>query len=99
MLDPAVIITILTGLAAAVGGFMSGRQVTAVQKATIESQSAGLDALRLRIDEQDRIINMTIPELRSRIVILEDLVTRRADVDRVIEVVEQIQERINAAPW
>jgi hypothetical protein len=96
MIDPGTVITVGTGLASAVGGYMSGRQVNRVQKDTIDSQSAGIDALRTRLDEQDRRL-LIIPDLENRISILTELVTQRANVDRVIEIVTEIKEKIDGA--
>lgn len=96
MIDPGTAITVGTGLASAVGGYVSGRQVNRVQRETIDSQSAGIDALRTRLDEQDRRLQ-AIPELESRIAVLTELVTQRANVDRVIEIVTEIKEKLDDA--
>jgi PII-like signaling protein len=89
-------ITIATGVAAAGGGYVSGRQVNRVQKETIESQIAGIEALRVRIDEQDRRLQ-EIPQLNERISILTEMVTQRANVDRVIEIVTEIKEKLDGS--
>lgn len=81
----------LVAVAAVLGGFYGGRQTGRMQDQAIE-------ALKTTVEEQQRRL-ATIPDLHGRILVLEDLVTQRANVDRVIEIVEDLQEKINAAPW
>lgn len=97
MIDTSTIVAVVTGAAGAAGGFVSGKQVNRVQKETIDTQAAALDALRLRIDEQDRRI-AAIPELESRISVLTEIATQKANVEYVIEVVDRIEERLNGRP-
>lgn len=84
-------VAFLVAIAAVVGGFFGGRQ-------TGRMQDQAISALRTTVEEQQRHMAL-IPELQARILVLEDLVTQRANVERVIEIVEDLQEKINAAPW
>lgn len=86
-MDPTTIITLLVGVAAVCGGFVGGRQ-------TSKAQDAAITALRVTIDEQQRIID-TIPAMQARINVLESLVTQRAEVERVIEIVTNIEEKVD----
>lgn len=86
-MDPGTIITLLVGVAVVIGGFFGGRQ-------TSKAQDAAINALRTTIDEQQRIID-TIPAMQARINVLESLVTQRAEVDRVIEIVTSIEEKVD----
>ncbi len=86
-MDPATIITFLVGVAAITGGFFGGRQ-------TSKAQADAINAMRNTIDEQQRIID-TIPAMRARIELLESLVTQRANVERVIEIVTRIEEKVD----
>lgn len=97
MIDVSTVIAVATGVAGATGGYVSGKQVNRVQKETIDTQTASLEALRLRIDEQDRRLQV-IPELESRITVLTEIATQKANVEYVIEVVDRIEERLNARP-
>lgn len=86
-MDVGTLVAVGTGLAGAIGGWLGGRQTVAVQ-------SAALDALELRIEDQQRTIS-TIPDMQAKIAVLEELVTQRANVSRVIEVVERIEVKID----
>ncbi len=86
-MEPSTIITFLVGAAAILGGFVGGRQTT-------KAQADAINAMRNTIDEQQRIID-TIPAMRARIELLESLVTQRANVERVIEIVTRIEEKVD----
>jgi hypothetical protein len=85
------LIAVVAGVAAVAGAYISGRQ-------TGKLQEQAINALKVTVDEQKRIID-TIPAMRERITVLESLVTQRANVEHVIEVVEEIREKVNEAPW
>jgi len=87
-MDTGSIITVGTALAGVAGGFWGGRQ-------TVTIQAEALTALQLRVDDQQKTID-TIPPLLAEISVDKDLVTQRANVDKVIEIVTRTEEKIDA---
>lgn len=86
-MDQGTIIAVVTALAGAGGGYLSGRQTVAVQ-------SAALDALQVRVEDQQLTI-ATIPGLQQEIQVLRGLVTQRANVDKVIEIVQRTESKLD----
>lgn len=98
LLDGTMVITMVTTVAAAVGAFVTGRR-TANREAmniateTVELLQAQIEALKSDKEERDGELR----ELRTRVSVLENLVTQRAEVDRVhseIMVVQDVVDRI-----
>lgn len=86
-MDTGSLVAIGTTLAGLTGGFWGGRQ-------TVQFQSEALSALQLRVDDQQKTID-TIPDLKMEISILKELVTQRADVEKVIEIVTRTEEKLD----
>lgn len=95
-MDSSTIITVLTGIGGVVGGFFGGKRLavsTAVD--VVELLQAAVEQL-----QQDQVRkDLEITELKARIVVLESLITQKADVESVrLEVggVRQVVDRIAA---
>jgi hypothetical protein len=84
-------VPVLIGLAGILGGWVGGRKNSALAQNTIALMSAQLDIIKQKADQ--------IPALLERIAILESLVTQRADVEAVKEVVNRIEEKLDAATF
>lgn len=97
MIDPGTLVTIGVGVAASVGGYIGGRKNSTVQADAVSAQASSIEALRIRMDLQQETI-ATIPGMQEEIRILRELVTQRANVDKVIEIVTRIEGKINEAP-
>lgn len=89
-MDTGTLIALLTSLGAGFGGFWSGRQVSQVAAQTVDMLKSQIEELRLRCEQ--------IPMLQDRIVILEEMVTQRARVEEVFEIVTAIKEQLDARP-
>lgn len=99
-MDSGTIITVLTGLGGVVGGFFGGKRLavsTAVD--VVDLLQAAVEQLQADKDQKDR----ELAELRARILVLEELVTQKADVDAVRvevggvrQVVDRIAEKVGA---
>lgn len=99
-MDSGTIITVLTGLGGVVGGFFGGKRLavsTAVDVVDLlQAAVEQLQADKAQKDEQ-------LVELRARILVLEELVTQKADVEAVRvevggvrQVVDRIAEKVGA---
>lgn len=95
-MDVNAIITILTGAAGVVGGFVGGKrlgnqqvQTTAIN--TVQLLQAAVNELR----DQNLLKDEKIAELGARVEILEGLVTQRAKVDEVHEAVSLVKETVD----
>lgn len=95
MIDPATLITVATGVAGTVGGYFGGRKTNGTQTEAITAQASSIEALKARLDVQEATI-ATIPGMKDEIRILRELVTQRANVERVIEIVTEIKEKLDA---
>lgn len=96
-MDPNEYITVLTGIAAAAGGFFGGKrlgnsQAQQLAVSTVELLEVAVAELR----EQGRIKDEILAELRGRVAVLEDLVTQRAEVDAVRGIVDRIAAKVGA---
>jgi len=99
-MDSSTIITVLTGLGGVVGGFFGGKRLavsTAVD--VVDLLQAAVEQLQADKTHQER----ELVELRARILVLEELVTQKADVEAVRvevggvrEVVDRIAEKVGA---
>lgn len=97
-LDGGTLVAIVTAVAVAVGGFVGGRRTAnreaiSIATETVELLQAQIEALKS--DKEDR--DEEIRDLRTRVSVLENLVTQRAEVDRVhseIMVVQDVVDRI-----
>lgn len=92
MLAPDTIITVLTGAAGALGGYAGGKRMgesAAKQDSvnTVELLQVAVGELRTQLHEKDE----DLVDLRSRVVVLEDLVTQRAEVEAVHEEVRGVR--------
>jgi len=99
-MDSGTIITVLTGLGGVVGGFFGGKRLavsTAVD--VVDLLQAAVEQLQADKEAKDR----ELVELRARILVLEELVTQKADVEAVRvevggvrQVVDRIAEKVGA---
>lgn len=89
------VIAILVGVAGVGGGWVSGRRGAVAQNAALAQDTITLLNNRLVIMESEA---KKIPALMERIATLEALVTQRAEVEKVIEIVTRIEDRLNAQP-
>lgn len=99
-MDSGTIITVLTGLGGVVGGFFGGKRLavsTAVD--VVELLQAAVEQLERELHARDR----EVQDLKTRIEVLEQLVTQKADVEAVrIEVggvrsvVDRIADKVGA---
>jgi len=87
MMDAGTFIAVGTAIAGAAGGYWGGKQ-------TVSIQSAALEALQMRVEDQQRTI-ATIPDLQAEIRVLQELVTQRANVEKVIQIVERTEGKID----
>ena len=94
-MDYTSIITLVIGIAACWGGYVGGKKNSVSANSTIQAEA--IEALKARVQDQDRTIAQ-IPALLDRIRVLEELVTQKAEVEKVIEIVTRIEERVNATP-
>lgn len=98
MPDAPTLIAVISAIAVAAGGFLTGRrganrEAMSIATETVELLQAQIETLKSDKDERDEEIR----ELRTRVTVLENLVTQRAEVDRVhseIMVVQDVVERI-----
>lgn len=90
MSDPSALYAIGSGVAGALAGYMGGKGARTAQADTITALSA-------RVDDQQKTIE-TIPALQEEVRVLTGLVTQRAPVEQVIEIVTRIEEKLNEAP-
>ena len=95
-MDSGTIVTVLTGIGGVVGGFFGGKRLavsTAVD--VVDLLQAAVE--QLQQDQKKKELEIT--ELKARIVILESLITQKADVEAVrVEVggVREVVDRIAA---
>lgn len=91
-LDPNEYITLVTGVAAAAGGFYGGKRLGNGQ-----AQSAAVSTVELlqvavaELERQGRVKDDELADLRGRVGILEDLVTQRAEVEAVHVEVKEVR--------
>jgi len=99
-MDSGTIITVLTGLGGVVGGFFGGKRLavsTAVD--VVDLLQAAVEQLQADGAKKDE----QLVDLRARILVLEELVTQKADVEAVRvevggvrQVVDRIAEKVGA---
>jgi len=95
-MDSGTIITVLTGIGGVVGGFFGGKRLsvsTAVD--VVELLQAAVEQLETNQARKD----VEITELKARVILLESLITQKADVEAVrVEVggVREVVDRIAA---
>ena len=94
-MDTGTLIAILTGVAGVGGGWATGRRGAVAQNATLAQDTIALLNTRLSFMEGEAA---KIPALMERITNLEGLVTQRAEVDKVIEIITRIEGKIDARP-
>jgi FtsZ-binding cell division protein ZapB len=87
------ILSISTGLGGYVGGRLTGRSVaTQVASDTVDMLQTQVDLLK----EDKHHRDLEILDLNSRVAVLEGLVTQKAPVEEVKEVVDRIAEKVGA---
>jgi hypothetical protein len=84
------ILATLIGVAGILGAFIGGRRNISIATDTI-----GIIQTRMDMFESEA---KKIPALMQRIAMLEELVTQRADVEGVKEIVLRIEGKIDARP-
>lgn len=103
-MDAETVITILTGAAAATGGWFGGKRMgisTGMQNAVNESQTAvnTVELLQVAVAELERqrqLKDTELADLRGRVGVLEDMVTQRAEVAAVHEDVKAVRGVVDA---
>lgn len=96
-MDADAVITVLTGVAGVAGGFFGGKrlgnnQAQQVAVSTVELLTLAVAELR----EQGQLKDNEVADLRGRVAILEDLVTQRAEVEAVRNIVDKIATKVGA---
>lgn len=91
-MDPGAIITVLTGTAGVLGGFLGGRKIasttaTTIAVSTVELLQVSVEELTRQAHEKDN----QIAELSGRVEVLEGLVTQRAEVAAVHDEVKEVR--------
>lgn len=86
-LDIGTAANVLIMIAGSVGGYYSGRRASALQSEVIS-------ALQIRVDDLKDTVKI-IPDLNAEIAILRGLVTQRANVEAVIEIVTRTEEKLD----
>ena len=103
-MDTSGLITIATGAFTAVGGFFGGRRM-ATSDANSATQTAmtvastTVDMLQSQVDGlqgREELRTVSFDLLASKVVILEGLVTQRADVETVKTIIRIIAEKVGA---
>lgn len=89
-MDNGTIIAILTGAAGIAGGWYGGRRNAAVASETVQMLTVQIEALQRECEK--------IPHLLDRIAVLEELVTQKAEVEAVKQIVIRIEEKLNERP-
>jgi hypothetical protein len=96
-MDTGTLITMLIGLSAVgggwAGGWAQGKRNSVTESSTLAQGTISMLTARLTVMESEAA---KIPALMERIVTLESLVTQRAEVEQVIEIVTRIEERLDA---
>jgi hypothetical protein len=82
------ILATLVGVAGVLGAFIGGRRNSSIAADTISMLQTRMDVFESETRK--------IPPLMQRIAILEELVTQRADVEGVKEIVLRIEEKVDA---
>lgn len=77
-------------VAAVIGAFAGGRRNASMATDTITILTSRMDIFESEAKK--------IPGLMQRIAMLEELVTQRADVEGVKEIVTRIEEKLDARP-
>jgi len=95
-MDLSYIGAIATSVGMGAGGFIGGRltgrnTVSQIAADTVEMLQAQIESLKGDKDERE----LEIYELRSRVTVLEELVTQRADVDEVSAKVTRVQDTVD----
>ncbi len=103
-MNPDVVITVLTGVAGITGGFFGGKRVGDNQaQQTAVSVVELLQVAVAELERQGAVKDEQLTELRTRVELLESMVTQRAEVDAVhVElkevrgVVDRIADKLGA---
>lgn len=96
-MDIDAIVTVFTGVAGVAGGFIGGRRLGNQQAVSMAVDVVEL--LRVQVDvltHKGEADAMMITELRTRVDVLESMVTQRADVEGVRRVVDRIAVKVEA---
>ena len=86
-MDTGTIVAVLTGVAGVMGGWVGGRRNAAVASETVQMLTVQIEALQRECEK--------IPYLLDRIAVLEELVTQKAEVEAVKQIVIRIEEKLN----
>ena len=96
-MDPNALITIGIGIAGVVGGFASGRKSGNQEALSTAVQTVGLLQTQLEtVKEYLEEKSVEVHDLNVRVEVLEGLVTQRAQVQEVKEVVDRIAVKVGA---
>lgn len=91
------IITVVTGVAGVAGGFIGGKRLGSNQTVSMAVDVVELLRVQVEVLTQKGEADATmITELRARVDVLESLVTQKADVDAVRQVVDRIAAKVQA---
>lgn len=89
-MDTGTVVAVLTGVAGVAGGWYGGRKNTTVASETVQMLTVQIEALQRECEK--------IPHLLDRIAVLEELVTQKAEVEAVKQIVIRIEEKLNERP-
>ncbi len=89
-MDPGTVVQVASMAAVAAGGWVTGRRGVARQ--TVDLLQIQADALKRQTEDQAS----EITTLKGKVEVLESLVTQRAAVAEVKEVVDRIAARVGA---
>lgn len=81
------ILGVAIALAAVVGNYVGGKRNSTLAESTINMLTARMDVFEREATR--------IPVLQERISILEEMVTQRADVETVKQIVTRIEEKLD----
>jgi len=85
-MDQSAILAVAMALSGAIAGFLGGKRNGEIAAQTVTLLQAQVEELRTQCGQ--------IPSLHERIAILEEMVTQRAKVEEVLEIVTEIKEKL-----
>jgi FtsZ-binding cell division protein ZapB len=95
-MDAATIVTLVTGAVSMTGGFVGGRRMASGQAVSIAVDTVELLQVQVQsLENKNNIKEAELSELRSRVDLLEGLVTQRAEVEAVHEDVREVREVVD----
>jgi hypothetical protein len=96
-MEPSNVITLLTGMTGIAGGFIGAKRLASGNTVTVAAEV--VDMLQVQVTalkDGDLVKISKIADLESKVAVLESLVTQRAEVEAVKEVVDRIALKVGA---